>query len=58
MNYIKRNVAWDIDVVIKRILIKLKNLIWQNTNAKEDVWQNIKKRKGVDRIRVTNLLTT
>lgn len=33
-------------MVIKRILIKpenkLKELIWQNTNAKEDVWQSIK----------------
>jgi hypothetical protein len=46
MNYIKRYTAWDIDAVIKRILIKsenkLKELIWQNTNAKEDVWQSIK----------------
>jgi len=33
-------------MVIKRILIKpenkLKALIWQNTNAKVDVWQSIK----------------
>jgi len=33
-------------VVVKRILIKqenkLKELKWQNTNAKEDVWQSIK----------------
>jgi len=34
------------DVVINRILIKqenkLKELNWQNTTAKEDVWQSIK----------------
>jgi len=33
-------------VVVKRILIKeenkLRELNWQNTNAKEDVWQSIK----------------
>jgi hypothetical protein len=46
MNYIKRYIDWEIDVVIKLVLIKpenkLKELIWQNTNAKEDVWQSIK----------------
>jgi len=46
MNYIKLYIVWDIDVVVKRILIKqenkLKELKWQNTNAKEDVWQSIK----------------